>query len=560
MNKIHCIFEKADEAIVDAIRKHGDVIQWDYTFGAGMRFLASTDIVPDIIIASEFASTGKKEDLFEYIDIMKQNAREAKIVIVLSPERARDREFLFRMDKTGVEYYPIEDIYPTDIKKWTAIKRNDSDIKVLFAANMEELEEPLRVIKGIDSIETVFEREVLVDAVERRNPDIVLLSPRLPGNMDLIDIAWELKRTDTCVIFLADKIDPHDLTIQRIREQGVEDIIFGMPKIGEIEDIIKKAKRRTLKRSDKIFETDTEDEKSYEQNKVKGSLFSKAINNLPSMPKVNVSVPKINIDKINIQRTKKLIRRKGISKLQNVIGVFSPNSSGKTFVSTNLAAAFSNMGMKAALLDATKNLGIHTWFNIPLEECGLSKALKEPVNVLDFAFRPKLQNLEVLTQDPGIGKVSFQAKQLEKVVIDLSESCDVVIIDIGLDMESDEAFQIIKVCTALLIVGDPDYHHSVNLQITLDDLIDKEVIDISDFYTVYNRYVEGIKVPTSDVEAATGMSIRWTIPDAAREVYESIRHGVPAYMFSLEIKNSFVRMAQEILEILRSGEGYGMVL
>ena len=79
MSKIYCIFEKADEAIVDAIRKNGEVIQWDYTFGAAMRFLASTDQIPEIIIASEFASTGKDEDLFEYIERMKKEIGRAHV-------------------------------------------------------------------------------------------------------------------------------------------------------------------------------------------------------------------------------------------------------------------------------------------------------------------------------------------------------------------------------------------------------------------------------------------------------------------------------------------------
>lgn len=551
MSRIHCIFEKADEAIVDAIRKNGEVIQWDYTFGAAMRFLASTEEIPEIIIASEFASTGKKEDLLEYIERMKRDAKGAKIVILLSPERAKDREFLLEMDATGVEYYPAEDIYLEDIKKWTTIRKNDNDIKVVFAANMEELEEPLRVIRGIDIVETVFEREVIVDVVERRKPDVVLLSPRLPGSVDLIDIAWELKRMDVTLIFLADTIDPQDLTIQRMREQGVDEIIFKMPKIGELEDIIKNKKKKGNNK--KVYEEPQENEEAS-----KGGLFSKAMHNIP---KIQVSVPKIQINKPSIptlpKRPRRIKAKKGITRLDNVIVIFSPNPSGKTFVSVNLAAAFANAGIKTALLDCTRNLGLHTWFNLPLEEDGLSKALQEPENVLDFAYQPKLlHNIEVITQDPAIGAAAFQGKQLEKILIDLSESCDVVIVDLGLDIQSEEALQILQKGGYMLLIGDPDYHHSVTLQLVTDELIEKGIIELNRAHTVYNRYIDGIKVPISDVEAATGMGIKWRIPEATKEVYESIRHGVPASMFSIDLKKSFVLLAQDLMEMIKNDEIY----
>ncbi|KXG77366.1 tyrosine-protein kinase family protein [Thermotalea metallivorans] len=551
MSRIHCIFEKADEAIVDAIRKNGEVIQWDYTFGTAMRFLASTEEIPEIIIASEFASTGKKEDLLEYIERMKRDAKGAKIVILLSPERAKDREFLLEMDATGVEYYPAEDIYLEDIKKWTTIRKNDNDIKVVFAANMEELEEPLRVIRGIDIVETVFEREVIVDVVERRKPDVVLLSPRLPGSVDLIDIAWELKRMDVTLIFLADTIDPQDLTIQRMREQGVDEIIFKMPKIGELEDIIKNRKKKGNNK--KVYEEPQENEEAS-----KGGLFRKAMHNIP---KIQVSVPKIQINKPSIpalpKRPRRIKAKKGITRLDNVIVIFSPNPSGKTFVSVNLAAAFANAGIKTAILDCTRNLGLHTWLNLPLEEDGLSKALQETENVLDFSYQPKLlHNIEVITQDPGIGAAAFQGKQLGKILTDLSESCDVVIVDLGLDIQSEEALQILQKGGYMLVIGDPDYHHSVTLQLVMDELIEKGIIELNRVHTVYNRYIDGMKVPISDVEAATGMGMKWRIPEATKEVYESIRHGIPASMFSIDLKKSFVLLAQDLMEMIKNDEIY----
>jgi hypothetical protein len=550
LKKILCIFEKSDSAIVEAIQDYGDVIRWEHTFGGAIRYLNGAEEELEIIIASEFASSGNDDDLIEYIERIQADVKYAKLVMILSHERVKDNAFLLKLASTGVEYHLCEDIYPEDLKKWTSIGKNDSDIQIVFAANMEELEEPLRIQKGMSIVEKVFEREAIADVVERRKPDSVIISPRLPGNSDLIDVVWSLRNSDARKIFITDTIGPEDLMIQRIRESGVEHIVFGVPKIGELEDIIRN------KKVDTFQETDAEASMGRQQSM--GGLISRGLNNIPTLHKPKIKGP--NVSKLTLQRPRFGPGKRTPEKLNNVICCYSPVPAGKTFIATNLSMILSNMGLKVALLDLTKNMGIHTWYGIPLDENGLAKALEDPNEVLDFAISPKhFPNIAVFTQDPSLEKVSFKAKEIERVLTDLSATCDVVLIDMGLDGFSEEGTLVLKSSGSILLIGDHDYQHSVTLQIAIDELIDKDILGTTNVDPVFNGYIEGIKVPISDMEAAVQMDITWQIPDATKEVYESIRHGIPASMLSVGLKNTFMTMAEDLLEFMRGAGTYETV-
>jgi Mrp family chromosome partitioning ATPase len=244
-------------------------------------------------------------------------------------------------------------------------------------------------------------------------------------------------------------------------------------------------------------------------------------------------------------------KRSGGKRFSRVICCYSPVPSGKTFVAANLAVTFANMGLKVGVVDLSNNMGLHTWFGVALDENGLVKAMEGSGTASDFSVQPKLlSNIEILTQDPGLDKVSYKSKNIESLLEDFTKHCDVVIVDMGLDGFSEEGAMVLKNSGYILIVGDHDYQHSINLQITLDRLIEEEILDIDRAFTIYNRFITGVKVPTSDVETAARMAIQWYIPDAAKEVYESIRFGIPASLFSMDIKNVFMAMAAELLDYL----------
>lgn len=106
-------------------------------------------------------------------------------------------------------------------------------MKILLATGLERMDNDVKEVLGGDcDIAEVYYREAAMSGY-----DVVVLSPALPGNRDLADIIYSLRRDNTRVVLLAGNLGPEQ--VWQAFNLGVYDILFDPVRVQEIADAIR---------------------------------------------------------------------------------------------------------------------------------------------------------------------------------------------------------------------------------------------------------------------------------------------------------------------------------
>lgn len=417
-------------------------------------------------------------------------------------------------------------------------------IKVLLATNVDDLDDAIMSENGIEVVcKPVQYREAAVELAEQTKPDVAVISSWLEGNTDIIDVVYKLRSLDIRVIFIAGTLTSEDLTVKRILELGVYDILWGEIRIGQVLEKIfdptPASKGLSLMgvnksgyKEKKQVQTPVTDDFDSEPENEEGtkSPFSKLAKISGDLRKSIPSIPRLPKRSVNGKP------------LEKVVAVCSPVPAGKTFVAVNLAAAMAQEGHTVALVDADyKKFGVHTWLNCPAGEEGLAGALQDVADPIAYAYQPGyLPGLSVFTSDPGEKTPLINDKSLIMFLQELQQHVDLVIVDTPGDFSAPITGTVINAAGLLVIVSDPDFSHLLRIQREIDNL--PEDFDFDKCVIVANQIIESDKLSPEDAEKATGMKVSCTIPGRPRSVLESIKVGIPAVMFDRDIKQAFEKL------------------
>lgn len=377
--------------------------------------------------------------------------------------------------------------------------------RVIVAVPDDELvlTETIGSAKEIEHLATLEFREEVIPAAQQLKPDVCLLSWDLPGETDILDIADFIVKQGTRVVFMAGNLDEDNPTVDMLKRMGVTDVIHGSPTAGLlIERLLNKGQPYTVPQK---------------------ALVS---------PNENLIIDRVADEKETIpakareigRSIKRLTRRKEDGVYENVIAVWSPAPTGKTFVAVNLAAAFALRGTETVLLDVHGS--VWPLVGAPGGEDGLARFL-ETGTLRGTAFCPDLiPGLCVLTSDPA-GEAP--AVDVNKVLEKLVGGSHQIIIDLN-DAPLDAA-------GTTVIVADHDVNHLLKIQKAVQegDWLYRAVL-------VLNRHVESLPVET--VKQAAAMNVAAVIPELGPEALECQRAGVPAVLVNPALAEAFDSLAE----------------
>lgn len=374
--------------------------------------------------------------------------------------------------------------------------------------------------RELEHCATLSSKDEVLPAARQCRPDVVVLSPELEGEIDLLDVVEGLLDIGVRIVFLAGSLTPDNPTVERISIK-VRDILYGTPTAGVLlERILSPGEPTVLPESINLTPEDDENEKQSVR-----SVLKTAGNTLRQ-----------------VRRSRRVTGKQ----TSGIYAVWSPVSAGKTFVAVNLAATIALQGgVEVTLIDASPDLSCCYWTGAPDGEEGLLESIKEPGSALDVAFRPNfVPGLSVLTADPGGEKQpKFTPKQIETLAKTVHARGNVVVID--LPTSFDEA--ILGLAEVVILVADQDISRLVRIQKLFDELEEKGVLDLDRMALVLSRYVESKWLPAKSAQEATGLTVSALIPEATREVLECTRTGCPAVIVSPELQAAFSEIAGRIL-------------
>lgn len=360
-------------------------------------------------------------------------------------------------------------------------------------------------------------REDLIQKIANREAEVVVISPGLPGEADILEVVFQVKQVTTNVIFIAGHITPTNVTIQRIRELDVE-VLTGEIRIGTI----LRALYKMLGDSEQ------------ECNLVYDEPIDEGEGSLSKIVRVSTDIAKNltnQVSKIQLKKKKHTLNEK-------VITVVSTVPAGKTFVAVNLAIYLAQWGLRTCLVDGDPQQSTHTWLSGQQDEDSLMQAMDtdEPI-MAAYQPLPMVPNLYVLNKDPFVDTQSMNLKNFIKLLDKLNESEDIDTIIVDTSRNIAESKPIIEVAATVILVADQDFSHLLKLQADIDKL--ENDFDFNKFSLLVNRVVDSQNLEISDAEKSVGLQADGVISERTKEVLESIKSGIPVALFCPEIRESF---------------------
>lgn len=393
-------------------------------------------------------------------------------------------------------------------------------MRVLLATNHKQLDSYLEdnaESLGITIIDKVYYREALADSIKRNSVDLVILSILLPGSKDIIDCIAQLRLADLRVIVLAGDLQPTDPVTHELIALGVYDILFNPVKLEILQQtikepttlstIVKRCKVPGKPKPTQRLTTLLEPEKD-------NSTIEKPITLLPKTRKEETSQqpPEHASEAEEI----------GFSKPHKpYYCVWSPASTGKTFVSVHLAKAFADAGDKVALVDLDlKNQGIWHWLLMPEGYNALNRALSAEVLLADRLESAICEGIQVFTRDPSMtdSQPTITSSALARLLNSNRTTFDVAVIDLPSESETTDWFKdLLEKATGWIMVADQDYSHVPRIREALKSYAGEN-------YLVLNRYCG---MDGWNTKEALGKKEVSKIPCLGSTLYSAIAHGKP---------------------------------
>lgn len=374
--------------------------------------------------------------------------------------------------------------------------------------------------RELEHCATLTSKDEVLPAAKHCNPDVVVLSPDLEGETDLLDVVEGLVENRIRIVFLAGSLVSDNPTVERISKMGVGDILYGTPTAGVLlEHILSPGEPAVMPGSVELSPDDEETERQSVR-----SVLKTAGETLRQ-----------------VRRT----RRVAGKQVSGIYAVWSPVSAGRTFVSVNLATIFALQGLEVTLIDAAPDLSCCYWTGAPDGEEGLFEAIQDPNSAFDVAFRPSLvPGLSVLTADPnGEKQTKITPKQIETLAKSVRAGGQVVVLDLPAAYDA----SMLALAETVVFVADLDIARLYRIQKTLDELEEEGTLDFDRMVLVLNRFVESKWLPEKSAQDATCLNVAALIPEATKEVLECARTGNPAVMVNPELQAAFSDIAEKMV-------------
>lgn len=383
-------------------------------------------------------------------------------------------------------------------------------IRCIIAVLDEDLSltETIGGARDIEHVATLFSRDEIISAAEQTCPDVCVLSPDLPGNRDILDLAETLGQMGVRVIFLAGNLSPNNPTIISLVSYGVTDILYGRVTSGLLIERIRArgepAVPSTKFSVEKHIEADLTT-RSTVKVQAKAAEFARNVGNI--------------------------IKKKEGGIIPNLVVVWSPYSSGRTFVAVNLCAILAMDGIETILMDRQESPA-WVYVDAPDGEDGLNR-LNNKDDSLQATACPveMLPGFFVLTNDPmtEYHHALDTARGIEK----LTSSGLTVIVNAGLGST------LIEKAAVVIVVVDHQYNGLIRLQKAMQ----KEEPWQDRIILCLNRYVHSTYLQDRDIEQAVGKKIDVRIPDYGVKAVESQWAGIPFLMTDIAAACTFREVA-----------------
>lgn len=395
-------------------------------------------------------------------------------------------------------------------------------MRVLLATNIRALDEGIKRLcgDGIEFAGEVYYREAIPEAAE--GVDTVVLSAVLPGEEDVGGMIYRLRCADKRIILLAG--EKGNVIADTALAAGVYDILFDPVKP---EDVV-----RLLRKPNKFAD-----------------------------------VAPMVMNSVRMRRGERtydaLLRNESgtTGNSRRVVTVAGPESSGKSFVLSNLAYTFAYRGINTALLDGDlAERSQWFYFNIPDEDKRYAlKDMLESEKVLDpkregaFFMGGRLRVYTAAPYDMRFNKIgiSCDGGKLMSVTDRLRFEGGMVLVDNDGDLKNEFTRFSMSMADTVLLVVRPCYDELQKSRWMLEQLREDR-LTLSKFILVINSFVSNRGFTAGDISRYLNGKFagKVVIPADNAAAYESMRFGKPAVSFEgccEDMKEAFETLAGLIL-------------
>lgn len=392
----------------------------------------------------------------------------------------------------------------TNVEKDTNTKKHHSDttlkaktqIRVLQADGYTKFTEPLRTLKDVVLVGIASKREEVIEKCKTLQPDVVILSPDIEGDTDMLEIVDKISGKVRIIFVNPSKLPQIDRRM--LLEYNVEFLDYLT--IGALEFQIKKSSSLQF-----------DDKKVAYENVLPDSTLK-------------------------------------YGKIPNLIVVASAKSVGKTMVAVNLAVKLAEAGNLTVLIDLTEDQDINVWLKVGGNKDGLLKVFRGAGNIEKIAWIPSklnIDNLMVLTGDSSVYRITYERKGLGTVLKKLSDFADYVVVDLPNGFQTIQSDVTISSAGRVFFLTDTG---PARLEKTVNALnsLTKRYAKPDKFTVILNNVADDYTEPITYIKQNTGMDVSFILPSRPKEMNESIKDGEPICLYNPEFSNKFTEICDFI--------------
>ncbi len=420
-------------------------------------------------------------------------------------------------------------------------------MRLILATNYKPLDSYLKDRAedlGITIVKEVYFREGLTSVIRQYPADALLMASNLPGSdkTNILDYVYQARMANMRVIMLTGEKNPKDELVPALVALGVYDILFGEIKATDIERVIKQPMTMSeivrawgLPGRPKPPPGFLERLRAALPKELPGPATEQPVQE-PAPVQEQAADKKQETGKA----AKPAKKAKGTKRLsapllvpeedeptamtrpsRPVIAVWSPCSSGKTFVSLHLAKALSQRNLRVGLVDLNiERQDLFHWLVLPEGENSLSRALTLDVLFSQEPFTGQYKHgLMVFTDDPSArtgeeADVMLEDGNLMRFFQSPKVPADILVCDLPSELKP-YVRKILEHAWIGVLVVDQDYARCDLYRAAIKTIPWEPLV-------VVNRFAP---FDGWDAKEAFGQEPVANVPVMAAETYEAIAHG-----------------------------------